>query len=892
MGLTINISYDSSVTSLEASDPTLFSEYTSAAQAAVAFYENAFTNPLTINIDFGWGEVGGDTLPSGALAASETFISNYSYSQLYSAYRQLASLNTASAVQQAAFNILPSTDPTGGATFLVATAEARALGLSGAETSLDGSVGLGSSVSWSWSQTNIAPGTFDAVGAFEHEISEVLGRFANSGDPYTLLDMFRYTAADGGNGDAPGSAAGARDEPFVPGYSAQAYSYFSYNGSTITLQFETPQDVAAGTDVADWAPSVSNDSFADGGRGAAKLVSQTDLQLMNVLGYDQAPCYCAGTLILTDRGEVEVERLAIGDNLITADGAVRPIRWIGRRSYAGRFARASHVLPICIKEGALDVDQPRRDLWISPHHAMFLDGVLIEAIDLVNGVSIIQAERVARVDYFHVELDTHDVIIAEGALSESFVDDDSRGIFQNAHEFRELYPDVATVRPVRYCASRPAFGAQVEAARRRIAQRAGIAYAPPTAARGPRALVIDSRLPQLGHDGGANAIRDHVRALQVAGFEVCFLALGSTNGNAIALSSLGITVLSMPPSGLFGDFARAHAGRFDLVYLHRVETATRCLKLARRYFDAQIVYSVADLHHLRLKGQSEFDLDHAPELMHQARDVALQELSAALSADWVITHSVSEAEQLKQMSTLAGKVRIIPWALPPAPVQTPLADRSGVAFIGSFEHAPNVDAARWLVHEIMPLVWRKAPEIQCLIIGSGLSDDLRRELTLSGVDVLGRVDDLAAVFERIRLSVAPLRFGAGLKDKVLRSLAAGLPCIGTPEALRGMEALPAALTNTCQGETASELAAAIVRLHQDESANTACAQIGLSYIGEAYNQSRIDNLMQEIARPALDRQRAARPEPGCKVLNFGRAASPKAPPVNRMNTRTTGQLQS
>jgi glycosyltransferase involved in cell wall biosynthesis len=461
------------------------------------------------------------------------------------------------------------------------------------------------------------------------------------------------------------------------------------------------------------------------------------------------------------------------------------------------------------------------------------------------------------------------VILAEGAFSESFVDDDSRGIFQNAQEFQALYPDVVTVRPARYCAPRIAFGTQAEASRRRIAQRAGIAYMPPSAVRGPRALVIDSRLPQIGHDGGANAILDHVRALQAAGFEVSFLALESTNGNAIALSSLGAALVSMPPSGLFGDFARAHAGRFDLVYLHRVETATRCLKVARRYFDAQIIYSVADLHHLRLKGQSEFDPDHAPELMHQARDVALQELGAALSADWVITHSVSEAEQLQRLATIADKIRVIPWALPPAPIETRFAERSGVAFIGSFEHAPNLDAVRWLVHEIMPLVWRNAPEIQCMIVGSGRSDDLRRELARPGIDVLGRVDDLAAVLERIRLTVAPLRFGAGLKDKVLRSLAAGLPCIGTAEAFSGMQALPAAIIDMCQGETASELAAAIVRLHRHERANAACAQVGLSYIGEFYKQSRIDKLMHEIARPALDRRRAARPKPDCRILNFG-----------------------
>jgi hypothetical protein len=96
---------------------------------------------------------------------------------------------------------------------------------------------------------------------------------------------------------------------------------------------------------------------------------------------------------------------------------------------------------------------PRRDLWTSPHHALYLEGVLIEAKDLVNGVSIVQAKRVEKIEYFHIELDSHDVIVAEGALSESFINDDSRGLFHNAHEYGALYPDAPYV-PARYCAPR------------------------------------------------------------------------------------------------------------------------------------------------------------------------------------------------------------------------------------------------------------------------------------------------------------------------------------------------------------------------------------------------------------------------------------------------------
>ena len=191
-------------------------------------------------------------------------------------------------------------------------------------------------------------------------------------------------------------------------------------------------------------------------------------------GFNAAPCYCGGTLILTDRGEVPVEHLAIGDLVMTMSGEAQPIQWIGRRSYSGRFALGQkHILPICFKAGSIADSVPRRDLWISPHHAMYLEGTLIEAKDLVNGVSIVQAERVEKVEYFHIELETHDVIIAEGALSESFIDDNSRGMFHNAHEYWARHPD-APREPVRYCAPRRDEGYEIEAARRQIESRAGL----------------------------------------------------------------------------------------------------------------------------------------------------------------------------------------------------------------------------------------------------------------------------------------------------------------------------------------------------------------------------------------------------------------------------------
>ncbi len=190
------------------------------------------------------------------------------------------------------------------------------------------------------------------------------------------------------------------------------------------------------------------------------------------------PCYCPGTLITTALGETPVETLEIGDEVMTASGEARPIKWIGRRSYGGRFVMGrKDILPVCIKAGALDENVPRRDLWISPHHAMYFEdasgGVLIEAKDLVNGVSIVQAERVEKVDYYHVELDSHDVIIAEGAPSETYLDEDNRLMFHNAQDYDARNRE-AGVAPGYYCAPRLEEGFELEAVRQRIAGRAGL----------------------------------------------------------------------------------------------------------------------------------------------------------------------------------------------------------------------------------------------------------------------------------------------------------------------------------------------------------------------------------------------------------------------------------
>ena len=201
----------------------------------------------------------------------------------------------------------------------------------------------------------------------------------------------------------------------------------------------------------------------------ASLGSVQGLSTTTSVNATDVACYCSGTAILAERGETAVEDLAVGDLVQTASGQHRRIKWLGRRSYAGRFLTANrNVNPVRFRAGALGNGLPRRDLLVSPEHAMFLDGMLVPAKALVNGNTIRLERGLDRVDYFHVELDSHDVLLAEGAPSESFLEDGNRGQFHNAAEHTAMYPDAPA--PGQRCAALVDGGPGLEAIRRRLAE--------------------------------------------------------------------------------------------------------------------------------------------------------------------------------------------------------------------------------------------------------------------------------------------------------------------------------------------------------------------------------------------------------------------------------------
>jgi hypothetical protein len=155
------------------------------------------------------------------------------------------------------------------------------------------------------------------------------------------------------------------------------------------------------------------------------------------------PCFCRGTLIRTERGDVPVEALAIGDRVVTLSGASRPICWIGQRRFdLTRHPAPDRVRPIRILADAFADGAPRRDLFVSPDHAVLRDGVLVPARLLLNGASIQRDTACRRVTYYHIELDAHDILLAQNLPAESYLDTGNRNMFENAGGALLLHPDL------------------------------------------------------------------------------------------------------------------------------------------------------------------------------------------------------------------------------------------------------------------------------------------------------------------------------------------------------------------------------------------------------------------------------------------------------------------
>jgi hypothetical protein len=220
-----------------------------------------------------------------------------------------------------------------------------------------------------------------------------------------------------------------------------------------------------------------------------------------------ASCYRAGTHIRTDRGEVRIEALRVGDRVLSALGGTVPVIWLGHRRVDCRHHPKPHdVWPVRVAAGAFAPERPRRDLWLSPDHSVFVDGVLIPIRYLLNDATIVQ-EPMDAVTYWHVELPAHDVLFAEGLPAETYLDTGNRGAFANGGGAAMLHPDFALrVWEAEACARLVVEGAALVAVRSRLLERAEALGHRTTPDAGLH-LVADGRIVRPTTTGGVYCFR-------------------------------------------------------------------------------------------------------------------------------------------------------------------------------------------------------------------------------------------------------------------------------------------------------------------------------------------------------------------------------------------------
>lgn len=191
---------------------------------------------------------------------------------------------------------------------------------------------------------------------------------------------------------------------------------------------------------------------ADVGNDVWWVSDTTDIQngdtIPTAVPGDDLTCFAPGTLITTPDGERAVEDLKIGDRVLTTDGRETQVLWIGRQVVSKLFTPAERFVPVRVKAGALSGGLPHTDLVLTADHALVIDGIAINAGALVNGTTIAYDPIESMPDsytYYHVETEGHEVILANGAPAETYVDYIQRRAFSNYAEYEKLYGDERTI---------------------------------------------------------------------------------------------------------------------------------------------------------------------------------------------------------------------------------------------------------------------------------------------------------------------------------------------------------------------------------------------------------------------------------------------------------------
>lgn len=364
----------------------------------------------------------------------------------------------------------------------------------------------------------------------------------------------------------------------------------------------------------------------------------------------------------------------------------------------------------------------------------------------------------------------------------------------------------------------------------------------------PRILILDANVPEPDKDAGSVVAFWHMRLLIDLGYEVTFLprSLQPLGSYGAALQALGVELIHSPYVRDIPAYLAAHAADFDLFLLVRFCEGGEFVELLRRLCpQTPVILNTCDLHFLRA-GREAIRQGGAPEALARADAIRIRELQVIAQADATILVSTHELDHLRAMGRTES-LTIIPLVMPVQADVPPRDRRHGIAFVGGYQHGPNVDAVLWFVEQVWPLLHARLPDLEFHVVGSNPPPAIL-SIRVPGVRVHGHVPDLDGFLARRIATVAPLQYGAGIKGKIGTSLAAGVPCVATPIGAEGMGLQDG--QNVLIAEAPDAIAEAVVRLCQDAPLWSRLSRAGQDFVRATYapevTRSRLLRLLAKV----------------------------------------------
>lgn len=359
-----------------------------------------------------------------------------------------------------------------------------------------------------------------------------------------------------------------------------------------------------------------------------------------------------------------------------------------------------------------------------------------------------------------------------------------------------------------------------------------------------RALFLDQCTPTPDMDSGSIDAFNTMILLRDMGFQVTFIPVSNFSHDrkyTAALQSHGIEVLYRPYESSLNHHLRKYGKRYQLVIACRHNTLEPHINSLRKYCPlAKIIFHTVDLHFLRMRREAE--MKQTRKHHDAAREVESIELKLLDQSDRTTVVSHVELEVLSKMNR-GEKVRVMPYSRHLRGSRQPFEKRKDLIFIGGFQHHPNIDAVQFFANEVMPLLRKKIPGIVLHVIGSKVPPEIAG-LQCADVLIHGFVEDLDPLLDQMRVSIAPLRYGAGIKGKIGTAMTAGLPVVATTIAAEGM-----ALTNgenILVADEPEQIAKAVAEVYLDETLWNKLSSNGLELAEQSWGGASAWRILQGI----------------------------------------------